>query len=98
MIIRIVKMEFKPEALGDFAAIFEESREKIRQFEGCHFLELLRDVENESVLTTYSIWESEADLENYRQSALFQMTWAQVKPLFAAKPVANSYETLLRMM
>jgi heme-degrading monooxygenase HmoA len=42
------------------------------------------------VLFTFSIWDSEAALENYRQSDLFRDTWAKTKALFAEKAEAWS--------
>jgi hypothetical protein len=88
MIKRIVKLTFQPEQLSAFMAIFEESKDKIRAFEGNLHLELLQDVAQQNVLFTLSHWESEAALERYRQSELFQTTWAKTKVLFVEKPEA----------
>ena len=70
MLIRIVKMTFRPEKINEFLEIFESSKEKIRAFEGCHHLELLRDINSPDIFLTYSHWESEEDLNNYRKSEL----------------------------
>jgi (4S)-4-hydroxy-5-phosphonooxypentane-2,3-dione isomerase len=43
MLKRIVKLTFREEAIPEFLAIFEESKSKIRAFEGCRHLELLRN-------------------------------------------------------
>jgi quinol monooxygenase YgiN len=94
MIKRIVKLTFQPALLPDFMAIFEESKDKIRAFEGNLHLELLRDVAQQNVLFTLSYWEDEAALERYRQSELFQATWARTKVLFADKPAAWTLEGL----
>lgn len=88
MIKRIVKLTFQTERLPDFLAIFEESKNKIRAFEGNLHLELLQDVKQPNVLFTLSFWEDEAALEQYRQSDLFQQTWARTKLLFADRPSA----------
>lgn len=90
MIIRIVKMTFKPELVPVFLKIFEESAEKIRAFPGCMRLELLAEDENPTVMFTYSYWEAPENLEAYRQSDLFGQTWAKTKVLFDAKPEAWS--------
>lgn len=95
MLIRIVKMTFIPEKTGDFLDVFNSSKEKIRNFEGCKNLELLRDVNNRSVYFTYSHWESEAALENYRNSELFKSTWEKTKILFASKAEAWSVERVI---
>jgi heme-degrading monooxygenase HmoA len=41
-------------------------------------------------LSTFSLWESEEALNNYRHSELFSVTWAKTKILFADRPVAFS--------
>ena len=88
MIKRIVKLTFQPERVTDFQTIFEESKEKIAAFEGCQYLELLREKSKGNIFFTYSFWESEEALNNYRHSELFQTTWAKTKLLFSDKPEA----------
>ncbi|HPQ22040.1 MAG TPA: antibiotic biosynthesis monooxygenase [Saprospiraceae bacterium] len=88
MITRIVKMEFEPCRIDDFLSVFEASKLKIRNFKGCHHLELWQDNSSPNVIFTYSHWENEASLDNYRNSELFQNTWEKTKVLFNAKPQA----------
>jgi len=97
MLIRIVRMTFQEEKVEDFLAIFSASKDKIRNFEGCSYLELLRDAERAYVFTTYSHWESEQALEKYKQSSLFQTNWAATKLLFADKPLAFSSYSLVKV-
>lgn len=92
MIIRIVRMTFRPENVNDFLAVFDASKHQIRAMEGCQHLELLRDADTPHVFMTYSFWTDAAALERYRQSALFRQTWAKTKILFADKPLAFSSE------
>ena len=92
MLVRIVKMSFDPSKIEEFLANFEDKKHQIRNFEGCEFLELYRDKENTNVFFTYSFWNSEADLENYRHSELFKGVWADTKVLFNAKPEAWSVD------
>lgn len=94
MITRIVRMEFLPDKLNEFQKIFNQSKIHIRNFPGCHHLELHRDSKNSNVRYTYSIWEDEKALDAYRESELFQQVWPQTKILFAEKPKAYS---LIRM-
>jgi (4S)-4-hydroxy-5-phosphonooxypentane-2,3-dione isomerase len=94
MIIRFVKMTFIAGKEDDFLAVFERSKDKIRNFKGCSFLELLRDKDNPQVFFTHSHWVSAENLNNYRNSELFISTWADTKILFAAKPEAWSLERL----
>ncbi len=94
MLIRIVRMTFQPEKVADFLTVFEESKEKIRARPGCHRLELLQDLDLPNVFMTYSYWDDAAALNKYRDSELFNTTWAKTKVLFADKPVAYSVERL----
>ena len=94
MLIRIVKMSFEESHIQAFLNNFETNKIKIRNFKGCQLLELYRDKNNQNIFFTYSYWQSENDLENYRQSKLFKAVWAKTKPLFNAKPEAWSLETM----
>ena len=85
---RIVKLTFQKELCEQFIAIFKESKDKITKFPGNKSVELLRGKNPDNIFFTYSIWEDEADLEQYRQSDVFSATWSKVKPLFAGKPEA----------
>ncbi|MDO8993586.1 putative quinol monooxygenase [Daejeonella sp.] len=90
MITRVVKMTFKPESVQGFKEIFYASQKLIRAFEGCNRVDLMRDLNNECVFFTLSFWNSEEDLNAYRQSYLFKNTWSKVKPLFSEKAEAWS--------
>lgn len=90
MLTRIVCLQFKQENIPSFERIFENSREQIRTFPGCNHVELLRDAKEEGVFFTYSKWESESALENYRKSSFFKGVWSQTKALFAAPAKAWS--------
>ena len=93
MIIRIVKMNFRPELVSQFEAVFEERKAQIAGFEGCTKLQLLRGIgEMDNVFFTYSYWESEQALDNYRHSDFFKDTWSKTKALFASKAEAWSVE------
>ncbi|WP_040282118.1 putative quinol monooxygenase [Psychroserpens damuponensis] len=94
MLIRIVKLSLDPLRIEEFLNNFESQKEHIRGFEGCEFLELYRDKYNTNIFFTYSYWQTEADLENYRHSNLFQGIWAKTKPMFNGKPEAWSVNKL----
>lgn len=97
MFVRIVKMSFAEAHITEFLANFETVKTQIRAFEGCKFLELYRDKHNTNIFFTYSYWNTEADLENYRHSDLFKGVWAQTKPMFNAKPEAWSVDKLVSL-
>lgn len=94
MFVRIVKLSFAEENIVTFLANFETVKFKIRNFKGNQLLELYQDKTNPNVFFTYSYWDNESDLENYRNSDLFKGVWAKTKPLFNAKPEAWSVDKL----
>ena len=92
MIIRIVKMIFREDEVEAFQKLFEERKSLIRNFEGCTHLELWQDKNQRTIFFTYSWWDSEEHLNNYRNSHFFDDTWALTKQKFAGKPEAWSVE------
>lgn len=94
MFVRIVKLSFSPENTSTFLEIFEENKINIRNSTGCRLLELYRDKDDSNIFFTYSYWEKEADLENYRDSKLFINVWKKTKKLFNKKPEAWSVDKL----
>lgn len=90
MITRIVRLTLQPEKAAAFLERFNTTYPAIRNFPGCSHLRLFQDADQPHVFITYSHWDNEDCLENYRQSPLFQATWSEVKPMFAAAPVAFS--------
>ena len=90
MLIRVVRMVFQQEKVNEFLAVFNDTKDKIRNFEGCLHMELLQDYAEPHVFMTYSQWESEEHLNNYRKSELFGQVWPATKKLFSAPPTAFS--------
>ena len=97
MFVRIVKMSFHEENIPAFLENFELMKTHIRNAPGNRFLELYKDKNNPCILFTYSYWETEADLENYRNSALFDEVWTFTKKLFNDKPEAWSVDKLVTL-
>lgn len=97
MFIRIVKMSFHAEHVDAFLENFEQVKNKIRSSDGNRLLELYRDKNNPEIFFTYSYWESEQDLENYRHSELFNEVWTFTKKLFNDKPEAWSVDSLVSL-
>jgi quinol monooxygenase YgiN len=83
-------MTFREEAIAAFLENFEANKQKIRNFPGCSHLELWQDENLKNIFLTYSIWENETALNQYRDSELFKSVWSYTKTLFAEKPVAFS--------
>lgn len=97
MFVRIVKMGFQPENVETFLNDFEAIKSKVRGFKGCLFLELYRDKNNTNQFFTYSYWENETALENYRNSDLFKGVWENTKQYFNQKPEAWSVDKLVSL-
>jgi len=94
MIKRIVKMSFKPENIEEFKIIFKNNCKYIKDFKGCQHVELLQDKNNPSIFFTYSLWDNEESVDNYRNSDLFKLVWSSTKILFNDKPHAWSVEVI----
>ncbi len=98
MLVRIVKMSFHEENIPAFLENFEIMKEKIRNSEGNRFLELYQDQNNKSIFFTYSYWETVQDLNNYRNSELFDEVWTFTKKLFNGKPEAWSVDKVYSLV
>jgi heme-degrading monooxygenase HmoA len=94
MIVRIVKMTFQPEKVDAFLTNFDKNKTSIRAFKGCNKLELLKQKDRSDVYFTYSWWDDESALNDYRHSDLFAGVWKTTKTFFADKPEAWSLENI----
>lgn len=83
-------MEFHAENVPAFMEIWHNSHPKIAQRPGCHSVALHHDARQANVLYTVSQWESEEDLNAYRDSDLFGQVWPATKALFSAPAKAFS--------
>ena len=98
MFVRIVKMSFHEEHIDAFLENFNKNKELIRKSTGNRLLELYQDKNDSCIFFTYSYWETEQDLENYRKSAFFGEVWSFTKALFNAKPEAWSVDKLVSIV
>lgn len=92
MIIRIVKLKFQKDKVADFLNLFDNVVTKVNAYPGCQQMHMVRDLNDETLFFTYSVWENTTALENYRNSPLFQTIWPQIKPWFSEKAEAWSTE------
>jgi len=92
MITRIVKLEFKIDKVDDFLSFFDTIKHNVNSFPGCKGMKLYQDIQSPTTLMTYSHWESQSDLDLYRNSETFGAVWPKIKPWFAEKPEACSVE------
>ena len=94
MIRRLVKLVLQPDKTDAFEQIFREGKNKIISRPGCRRVEMWRDRHHPQTYFTYSLWDSEADLNAYRASAFFGTVWPRTKRLLAAPPEAWSTDHL----
>lgn len=92
MIVRIVKMTFRPEEVATFQELFLGWKPQIRTFPGCEHLELLHASKDTRIFFTYSHWTGPEALEAYRNSEVFATVWPTVKALFAEPAEAWTVE------
>lgn len=85
-------MSFDPDKVENFLKMYNKVNHKISGFPGCHGVKLLRDLHQDNVFFTYSTWDSEEDLNNYRNSELFSGVWKETKSYFNDRPQAWSLE------
>jgi quinol monooxygenase YgiN len=90
MILRLVKMHFRPEETAGFLDYFETIKNQIQDMPGILKLKLYQDVNDKNIVFTHSIWLNSESLENYRNSEAFSEIWPTTKALFASKPMAWS--------
>jgi quinol monooxygenase YgiN len=85
-------MSFEASKINAFLENFNQNKEKIRNFDGCRLLEIYRDKNEPTTFFSYSYWETESHLENYRNSELFRGIWEETKAMFNDKPMAWSVD------
>ena len=94
MIIRIVTLRFDQKDIPAFQQIFDQSKPRILEFEGCTRVDLLQSTEDAGTMLTYSDWESKDHLNAYRKSEFFGSVWPNTKAMLTAKPSAISLTQL----
>ncbi len=94
MITRIVKMQFKKDAIEYFKEFFKKTQPGILAFEGCISVQLLQDISDATILMTISKWKDVESLEQYRGSEFFRTTWKTTKTFFTDKAQAWSLKTI----
>ncbi len=90
-------MSIDKDKIEEFLSNFHQNKEKIRNFQGCQFLELYQDKNDDNIFFTYSYWNTEEDLENYRKSDFFQNVWSKTKILFNENPQAWSVNKIVSL-
>lgn len=93
MVTRIVKLTFEEDKIEQFISFFDTINVQVSRFQGCNGMRLLRDIHQPTIVFTYSYWNSEEALNQYRDSDLFGTVWPTIKQWFGAKPEAWTVDT-----
>jgi len=96
MLKRIVKLSIQNNKKTQFIDLFEKNHHLISSFKGCISVELVQDVNANNIFFTYSLWENENALNNYRNSILFKGIWSETKTFFCDKPEAWSLKSITK--
>tara|TARA_B110000014_G_C20015333_1_gene526552 strand:- start:177 stop:461 length:285 start_codon:yes stop_codon:yes gene_type:complete len=88
MITRIVKLTLEPKKIEEFKVFFKDKKSAIENHEGCYQVILLQDIKYSNIFFTYSHWEDEIKLNNYRNSKLFNKIWKYATSCFCDRPQA----------
>ncbi len=92
MIVRIVHMFFRPHALEQLMPLIHRQLRNVMSHPGCLAVKLFRDTSDPDHLCTFSIWEDQEALDDYRQSDHFIEVWSTLKSHFAKPPQAYSFK------
>ena len=96
MVKRIVKLSIESNKKTKFIDLFQENQHLISSFDGCISVELVKDINSNNIFFTYSLWENENALNNYRNSTLFKGIWSKTKTFFCDKPEAWSLQSITK--
>lgn len=92
MITRIVKLRFEENKIDEFLVFFDTIKHIVNEFPGCYGMKLYQDIDEPTIVMTYSHWEAQENLDNYRNSEAFGAIWPKIKPWFSTKPEAWSVQ------
>ncbi len=87
-------MTFQETKIDNFKDLAMTIKDRIRNFPGCEHLDLLQDNSESNIFFSYSYWQSEDALNEYRKSDFFRQTWSKTRQWFSAKPEAWTLDHL----
>ena len=91
MIKRVVRLTVKDAAAKEaFQEIYRSRNPYKNGVKGCQDVKVMKDVNEDNVYYTVSLWDRNEDLEAYRQSDYFAETWPMVKAQLSKRAEAFS--------
>lgn len=98
MIQRIVKLTLSKQTdLEAFRVIYDARNPMKNKVKGCRSVKIMKEINDENVYYTVSMWDSDADLEAYRSSAYFKETWPMVKAHLAVRAEAFTLKDITEL-
>ena len=67
MIYRIVKLHFQTTKTTSFLELFNQVVTKVNEQPGCIEMYMIQDLHNPTIFITHSKWETEEDLNKYKE-------------------------------
>ncbi len=95
--VRVVLLKFHSDQVKDALDKLNSIAPKVRAQRGCKFLEISQGFHDKSEIITYSYWESQNDLNVYRQSDFFRAFWKDIRVNFQEPARAWSVESCVRL-
>lgn len=94
MVVRFVSLRATPERQAELAEVVTTSAPVVRAVPGCRGLTILQDINDPLHYLTWSLWDSAADLEAYRRSAVYGQVWPRIRACLAERAHAHTFEVL----
>lgn len=91
-VIATLEMRFKPESVADARDLFAGELVRTREFDGCHGVEVLVDVNDAAHWVAHETWESMEHDAAYREFRAGPGKIEGLGPMLAAAPVLTHFE------
>lgn len=92
MVIRLVNLRVAADKQAELADVLTTSHPQVRAVPGCQGIHILQDVTDPTHYVTWSAWDSAADLEAYRTSAVYAAVWPRIRACLAERATAQTFE------
>lgn len=96
MILRVVKMNVDEEKRDAFELFMKNLREEKLKLAGCLHFDYFHEKNNKNIFYSYTIWESEKYLKQYKKTDLFIEVVSTLKKLCTEEPKAWTIENVFK--
>ena len=86
MIIRVVKIPIKDASINSFIKRIPIISNEVRRVSGCIHNDIFRDKMKENIFYSYTIWNSDEDIEKYLGSQYYKDIWGDLWDYFEGTP------------